>query len=489
LSLTQVRLVGSVDAKRSVGLPNAGEPDSITAFSRISDLGFRTMVRPSDEVDPWNRGRCARGARPVGIPSAAPMTSTGRRFVNATPTMLTAKDDELLGVANRSDAMGLLAVWAVRGRDLVPHLTEQTTSVRGFQILVEAFRLWEHYEPAHPQHAGRLVDFFLLVEQAFARTVGWRDQEWGLPGARRVRARSTEAPHISLVDTEWHLLGSQRATGLWGLYRGASRRAGLLLDDMTRLSGETMDAATAHAGIGPTAQARLFELLALAMGGRTVPLRPDDGSVLTRDLYDTYWKIPLADHLHARLIDGHPLNRQLAERLVELDHLNRRTILADAADELPLYRPTLRDVARCEDLLAVVEGVFLWLCASKGKSVQAAVADLAIDLTALGQARGAFAHSGTYRGDTAIARQERLRSQLDTSDKVALARSVLQLHEEVSKERGRAPWVWEDQGLLISDVEVERPTEVQLQVGVAWRNDYYLHPLQEIAKQLARVRQ
>jgi hypothetical protein len=218
LSLTQVRLVGSVDAKRSVGLPNAGEPDSITAFSRISDLGFRTMVRPSDEVDPWNRGRCARGARPVGIPSAAPMTSTGRRFVNATPTMLTAKDDELLGVANRSDAMGLLAVWAVRGRDLVPHLTEQTTSVRGFQILVEAFRLWEHYEPAHPQHAGRLVDFFLLVEQAFARTVGWRDQEWGLPGARRVRARSTEAPHISLVDTEWHLLGSQRATGLWGLY-------------------------------------------------------------------------------------------------------------------------------------------------------------------------------------------------------------------------------------------------------------------------------
>lgn len=409
--------------------------------------------------------------------------------MNVSPMMMTAKDEGLLGVANRSDAMGLLAVWAVRGRDLVPHLTEQTTSIRGFQILVEAFRLWELYEPAHPEHAGRMVDFFLLVEQAFARTVGWRDHDWGLPGARRVRARSTEAPHISLVDMEWHLLGSQRATGLWGLYRGASRRAGLLLDDMTRLSAETMEAALAHAGLGAAAQARLFDIVVPAMDGQTVALRPDDNSVLTRALYDTYWKIPLADHLHARLIEGHPLNRQLAERLVGLDHLNRRSILDASADDLPHYRPTLRDVARCEDLLAVVEGVFLWLCASKGQSVQAAVADLPVDLAALSQARGAFAHSGTYRGDTARARQDRLQSRLDTSSKVALARSVLQLHEDVSKERRRAPWVWEEQGLLVSDVEVERPTEVEFQVGVAWRNDYYLHPLQQIAKQLAKVRQ
>ena len=60
----------------------------------------------------------------------------GAGAVNTSPLMLTEKDDELLGVSNRSDAMGVLAVWSVRGRDLVPHLTEQTTNVRGFQILV-----------------------------------------------------------------------------------------------------------------------------------------------------------------------------------------------------------------------------------------------------------------------------------------------------------------------------------------------------------------
>jgi len=136
--------------------------------------------------------------------------------IATSPLMLTAKDDELLGVSNRSDAMGVLAVWSVRGRDLVPHLTEQTTNVRGFQILVEAFRLWEIYEPAHPEHAGRLDNFFLLIEQAFARTVGWHDKDWTLPGARRVRARSSEEPQISLQDPDWHLLGGaegERAVG------------------------------------------------------------------------------------------------------------------------------------------------------------------------------------------------------------------------------------------------------------------------------------
>jgi len=402
--------------------------------------------------------------------------------------MLTAKDDELLGVSNRSDAMGVLAVWSVRGRDLVPHLTEQTTNVRGFQILVEAFRLWELYEPAHPKHAGRLDDFFLLIEQAFARTVGWHDKDWTLPGARRVRARSSEAPQISLQDPDWHLLGGQRANGLWGLYRGASRRAGLLLDDMTRLSGETMEEATLHPGIGPAAKTRLFKAVERAMEGQTIELPRNMNNKLTGDLYDTFWDLPLADHLHARLIEGHALNRQLAERLLDVEQLNHRTFLADAAQELTDHQATIEDAVRCEDLLAVVEAIFLWLCASKGKTVEAAVAELPVDLDALGAARAAFGHSGAYRGDTAVARQSRFHERLDTSSRVALARSVIVLHEKVSEERKRAPWVWEDQGVLFSNVHVERPSDRALQVGLAWRNDYYLEPLQGIAKQLAEVR-
>ena len=397
--------------------------------------------------------------------------------------MLTDKDDQLLGSSRRSDAMGVLAVWSVRGRDLVPHLTEQTTNVRGFQILVEAFRLWELYEPAHSDHAGRLDDFFLLIEQAFARTVG---KYWVLPGARRVRARSSETPHISLQDPDWHLLGGQKANGLWGLYRGAARRAQLLEDNMARLSSETMTQATWIAG---AARVCLFEAVERAMEGQTVLLPTRINNNLTKGLYNTYRDLPLADHLHARLIEGHDLNRQLAERLLDVPRLDHRAFLADAARDLTNHRATIGDVKRCEDLLAVVQAIFHWLCASKGMTVEAAVADLPVNLQALGAARESFGHSGAYQGDTAAARHSRFHEQLVTSNNVELARSVLRLHEKVSEERKRAPWVWEDHGVLLSDVEVEHPSDSELQVGLPWRNDYYLAPLQSIAKQLAEARQ
>ncbi|MBN1457927.1 MAG: hypothetical protein JXA57_00230 [Armatimonadetes bacterium] len=413
---------------------------------------------------------------------------TGGRAVNISPLMVTAKDDDLLGVSNRSDAMGVLAVWSVRGRDLVPHLTEQTTSVRGFQILVEAFRLWEFYEPAHPQHAGRLDDFFLLIEQAFARTVGRHDKDWSLPGARRVRARSSEEPRISLQDLDWHLLGGQKANGLWGLYRGASRRAGLLMEDMTRLSGETMEQATLHAGIKTAAQSRLFTLVESAMDGQTVALPTNMNNKLTGDLCTTFRDLPLADHLHERLIESHELTKHLAERLLDIEELDHRTFLASEAQQRPGHQATIQDVVRCEDLLAVVEAVFLWLCSSKGKTVEVVAKDLPVDLDALAAARVAFGHSGTYRGETAISRYNRFHEQLDTSSYVALLRSVLMLHEQVSEERKRAPWVWEDQGVLFSDLDVDRPADTALQVGLAWRNDYYLEPLRGIAKQLSEVR-
>tara|TARA_R110002096_G_scaffold44524_1_gene119655 strand:- start:7829 stop:9088 length:1260 start_codon:yes stop_codon:yes gene_type:complete len=410
------------------------------------------------------------------------------------PFMLSDKDEELLGVANRTDGMGVLAVWSVRGRDLVPHLTEQTTSVRGFQILVEAFRLWELYEPDHPQHAGRLDDFFLLIEQAFARIVAWHnDGKWPLPGSRRVLARAWEEPQISLKDPTWHLLGGQKANGLWGLYRGASRRAGLLSDDMLRLSDGTRADATTCTVIGARAQKRLFKAVASAMDGASTVLPTNSANSLVEYLWDTFWDVPLANHLQARFIDGHDLNKQLAQRLLVdaqsgIDEIDHRVFLKKAAEKIPEHESTISDALRCENLLAVVETVFLSLCAGKGKQLETVADELLVDLGAIGEARTAFGHSGFYKGETALARQTRFYEQLETSSPIAFARSVLMLHEKVSKERKRAPWVWEeDDGVLRSDVDVDEPSKSQLQVGVGWRNDYYLYPLKQIASQLAEL--
>ena len=49
------------------------------------------------------------------------------------PLILTAQQTEIFGTANRPDAVGGLIVWSARARDLVPHLTEQTTEVQELQ--------------------------------------------------------------------------------------------------------------------------------------------------------------------------------------------------------------------------------------------------------------------------------------------------------------------------------------------------------------------
>lgn len=403
-----------------------------------------------------------------------------------TPLMISGKDDDLVGVARRSDPLGFLAVWSARAREAVPHLTEQTTEVRGFQILVEAFRLWTIFVGRAPQPPERLPEFFMLVEQAFARTVG-RGSDWPLPGARRVRARRDEPPCISVVDAGWHLLGGQLANGIWGLYRGAARRAELLDLNMAWLSDDTLAAADATSYLRGSALERLLELVEGAMGGEPVPLPTDGRNPIPGALCRTFDEVPLKFHFRERLIDGHDLNRELANRLVPAGELHHRSFFEHAARDLEEHGPVLSRMVDCENLLAVLEGVFYRLCCAPGQSLDAVASALPVHLDEIEHAREAFAGSGTSAQQTAGPREVRLHETIDTSSLPELARSVLTLHEAVCKERQRAAWVWEDQATLRSDVDVAEPDQADLTIGVAWRNDYYLRPLHSIAKQLTEL--
>lgn len=400
--------------------------------------------------------------------------------------MLSEKDPEILGTTTRSDPMGTLSLWSVRARDMIPHLTEQTTSVRGFQILVEAFRLWEHYEAKHPDHAGRVSDFFLLVEQTFARIVGWHDRDWPLPGRRRVLARLDQTPHISLSDPDWHLLDGQKTNGIWGLYRGASIRSGLLEADGLRLADEVLNSVDENCGIDPGVQSHLFSLMKSAMDGETVELPTNYNGRLVRHVHEVFRDVPIRGLLLQKLIETTGLNQKLAERLVMNPELSHRQFMEWARD-LVEYRGVIENVIRCENFLAVVEAIFIWMCASAGSSIEDAVLGLPVDLTSLAAARDDFADSGLYRDGISAARNNRMCELVDTSNHVNLARSVLHLHEEVSRERRRAAWVWEDHGKVQGDVDFDKPEPASFQVGVAWRNDYYLSPLRSIARELLEL--
>ena len=401
--------------------------------------------------------------------------------------MISSRDDVLTGIARRSDPLGLLAIWSARAREAVPHLTEQTTDVRGFQILVEAFRLWTIFADRTPQPPARLGEFFMLVEQAFARTIGLRDGDWPLPGARRVRSRLGDTPCISVEDAGWHLLGGQLASGIWGLYRGASRRAGLLDDNMAWLSDDTLETAYTTSYLQGRPLEQMLEIVGAAMGGATKELPTHGNNSLLGALCRTFDEIPLKELIHAKLIDGHDLNRALANRLAHAEILDHRAFFEQATLELEEHRPVLTSMIDCENLLAVLEGIFYGLCAARGVSLEKAAESLPVDLFEVRKARDAFANSGSYLGHMADRRQTRLYETLDTSSVKKLACSVLSLHKAVCNERQRSVWVWEEQGILRSDADVYEPDKDDLKVGLAWRNDYYLYPLWSVARQLAKL--
>lgn len=392
------------------------------------------------------------------------------------PLMISIRDDELVGAARRADPLGVLTVWSSQARRAIPHLTEQSTDVRGFQVLVEGIRLWSNFVNGgfHASSDSGLPQFFMLVEQAFAQTISRQPQcEWSLPGARRLRSRSDDQPCISLEDSSWHLTRDQLASGIWGRYAGAARRAGLLENNMELLSEDTQTAADNTSQLTGKASDRLLDLANRAMHGETVELPTHGNDLLLHMLVKTWNEIPLGRHLYEKLILSHDLNRSLAERLIDVELLNHRSVLENASFELKSHRYELRRLIDCENLLAVLEDIFYRLCGSKGQSLQTAADSLPIDRHELENARYSFSQYGESRFN-----------EVDTSSNLNLARWILNHHKTVCEERKRSTWVWEEQGRLHSDIEPDKPVEEDCKVGLRWRNDYYLWPLQCIAKQL-----
>jgi hypothetical protein len=256
---------------------------------------------------------------------------------------------------------------------------------------------------------------------------------------------------------------------------------------MAWLSGDTLAAAEATSCLRGAALDRLLELVGPAMDGETVDLPTDGRNPVPAALRRTFDEVPLRSHLRAKLIDGHDLNRVLANRLAPLEQLDRRWFVELAARELGGHSPVLNRVIDCENLLAVLEGIFYRLCCARGESLDALEDILPVHLGEIQKAREAFSDSGTYTGQAARKREVRLHETVDASSTTKLVRSVLSLHHAVCKERQRAVWVWEEQGTLRSDIDMAEPDEADLKVGVAWRNDYYLRPLSSIARQLQEL--
>ena len=407
---------------------------------------------------------------------------------------LTSPDASMSRTVATRDPLGLQPIWTERARELVPSLTEQTTSARGFQLLTLAIWTWNLLvarQPAAKMHS--ITTWIPLVEQACARAwVRAQDNSgpaWSLPGLRRANHTRLD-DHVAVSTDESHqLLSAPVATGTYGIYYGAAKRAGLLDSARSSLSGEMLADLKANSPMTPREVALLHDLLwpAVAKANHVVTLDVRPSAPLAAALVRVLSELPQRGIVARKVITQFPLTRSLAIRMLDPTRTaarsGHRTLLREVVGAEPRFAETIARALACEDYIDPLQGVFDRLGGFGGERVGAAAARVDIDLTALQAARARFAALGPWRRDGA-ARNAELYAGLDLTSGTALVKGLVGAHSQICRARRRGPWLEIDGDALVVRQDFGVENTAQPAVGLGWRHDYYLDPLRAVAADL-----
>jgi hypothetical protein len=412
--------------------------------------------------------------------------------MSAIPFWLPPEDKDLIGLHSSRDPLGFLPIWSQRGRGVIPSLTEQTDEARGFQLLVTAFRLWEDFQVKHAQEKVQVEEFFLLVEQAFAFSTQSREQTWPLPGKDRVEKFVRDGtPRLSLKNG---ILANQLGNGVWGLYRGAAFRSGILHESMRCLSASFRKDMGDDLGLGRRPYGQLFDRILEAHEYREAGAEFSLHGLreLPGQLAEILKKMPQKSLMRRYLFPSGSLVERVAVLLFENrsafrdDPSFRRIFINRCATEFPQERESFERILRCEDFIAPVENLFLCLFQFAGERVATAAAKIDIDLAKFRQAFEAFQDSGPYTGGTSR-RFAIYRDGIQLSSKRDFIRSILACHRRVAADRRREPWIADDADKVQAFVQLEdigKNEALDATPGSTWLNDYYLGPLLSVYARL-----
>jgi hypothetical protein len=289
------------------------------------------------------------------------------------------------------------------------------------------------------------------------------------------------------------LLDNQLANGTWGLYRGAAMRAGLLTKDFTRLSQVAEESCTARPPLADIHCKQTLALLEKALrdskAGAVFQTKAMPELVEAMALVVT--QMPQKELLKNLLVSTPDITRELAASAVDMDDSWgwQRRLLGQVMHERPALRDPIANAIRCESFIGPVESAFWWICSQKGRRLPESAADLPLNTTKLQNAISNFCNSGHYPPGGSRNRFHLYTTRIDVTSKSVFLESVMALHARIAEERKRSPWVLLEDGKIVANVDVGEPLgDAQLQSAMdpdsAWRNDYYLHPLRSLGKQL-----
>ncbi|MFD4839309.1 hypothetical protein ACFWP0_17525 [Achromobacter sp. NPDC058515] len=397
---------------------------------------------------------------------------------------ITEKDKFLALPLSGRDPLGTQPIWQYRARDVVPHLTAASRRAEGFHILLIAIAWWPEFATRYRSTGKQLRNFFILLEQAFARACRSAEVDWRLPGRQRLYSRE---PGLWIgLSPDAHLLDNQLANGVWGLYRGPAIQAKLITEDNHIASEKALQNIRDKSRIVE----EMFKDISKALSSPTAPpltLASRRTHRYVVGLSEIVSKLPFKSIIKNTFVTpgDSPITSDVATLALKQGMAGGiASFVKQAIEQLPEHRDTLTNIVRCEQFLAPIDAAFEYICGSEHTDIRFVAADIPVDLKSLNAARSRFRQSGIY-SNLARKRSNALLG-LNLDNKQAFVASLISHHAQISKDRRTAPWISvEENGRLDCRLSPDMPAEWQLIPEQAWRYSYYLGALGDLHVQIA----
>lgn len=417
-------------------------------------------------------------------------------------------EDPNAKIKGSRDPLGVQPIWSAFGRHVVTNLTTQSTSIRGFTIL-----LLGRYFAAHLLDRGMatredVLDIFLRMEQigAYVRHVA-HGVTGGIRGIERVQRFVDEQRGnvVIAADRRGMILSDQKVYGLWGLYSVPARTSGLIPDGALDVMPDVRDFVEQH-----------YIRRLNGTAGKLTKLLTDDGRLRTNDRDPIFAALaPIlnpqfnSDELKfygSFLRDGRHVKgatsgrqecfRELLESHAKLDsstgraeilRLARRARARDEGLSVALDR-----IAHLEAFLAPTAALFQHILGRHGQQV-ASVADEIrsvwgsnvpnLDRVAFGELLDEIESTSTKETRSAI---DQVHASLSEGDFEGAIEGLVSWNEVVTKIRGSAPWARIGDGRRL-DVRYRGPERLLPgtdEIQDLWMNSYFIDALKDVTHQL-----
>lgn len=420
-------------------------------------------------------------------------------------------------VKGSRDPLGTLSVWTGFARQVVGNLTTQTTSLDDFRVLLIGAWLIDQTDSAEIPQA----DVFLAWEQlaSYARLTAAHEE--GFRGVTRAKKYLAADEIWTSADREHQILTNQQAYGIWGLYRAAAWRCGLLSRSGPLVSAPPAVELINHHYVpllesawGPGARHLIawvkrphrlrpntqdhrakLEAIAACISG---PLSSDERDVYLASLVnggaDGYPGSASQSVIHRQTRLADHLQRVAPHGPIQRDHV-RSVAEHTESDDL---RGRLEAVLACESLLAPAVKVFSYVSQQHGVPVEDVVATLErhfdpaptlLEAPTLGRLRHLYRTEPdlltTFRDDSGEGEDRWLRigDALHRKDFRALILLLMQQNALVSRDRGGSVgWVTVNSKSNLDVNLVDRGHDLPQPEDVAglWVNPYFLDNLAQM---------